>query len=461
MQYCDKCKERLDNDARFCTHCGSPVDRQATPDVPQHEDNLATTPKPEKKKLSKKSLIVIISSCAAVIALAICAYFYFSIQAGKAASYDEALTLMELGDYSAAQTIFADLGIYQDAEELFIECQNRLDYYAAVHLMDIGSNSAAKEAFEALGAFRDSSALAIECQKIIDYNSAKFLMNSGRFSEAKAAFLALGNFRDSSTLASECQLEIDYGLALELMESEEYEQAGEMFAALGSFKDSEALAEECDNWIMYWIARGLMDQGYYGDAWFLMYTLTEIEFEDSEVHFLYCDTVLTYDEADKAYEDGLFYTAYRKFMSILHHEDSFSRAEECIQDLPSTGQIYRNTDFSGSAVSLRIRTPRDDPRPTFVKIYTADEIHVSSIFIRAGESSTVRLPANTYMIRSAHGENWFGLEELFGDQNAYYQTLLLEGSTTYAFRRNYEYTLTLRDAVDGNVGTRNENRSGF
>jgi len=417
--------------------------------------------KPPRKKISKKAIIITISSFAAVLVLAAAAIVYFTTQSNILNTYQEAVALMDAGKYAEAQEMFLDLGSYEDAEELVAECQRIMDYNVATLLMDRGSFQEAKSAFEALGPFRDSIEHALECQRIMDYDAASLLMKNGNFTDAREAFLALGSFKDSTALAAQCQSEIDYGMALGLMESEDYEEAGEIFALLGSFKDSAELAEVCGNWVVYGEALALKNAGNHADALVLFESLAMLGFEDSDAHALESSCTLTYAEAEKAYEDELFYAAYKLFMSISFFNDSGSRAEQCIQEQPASGQTYRNEDFKGSGVSLRIRTPKEDTRSTFIKIYTEAGIHVSSIFIRGGESPTVRLPANTYLIRSAYGENWFGPEEMFGDENAYYQTLLLEGQTTYRFRSNYNYTLTLRDAADGNVGTQNESRDGF
>ena len=434
------------------------------PEYPPQPDFYQPPPKPERKKLGAKKLIIIFSSIAAVIAIAVTAVIFLNIQANRAAiaaAYDEAVMHMDGGRYAQAKEMFIELGDYNDAQELVIECQKRMDYNLAMQFMDRGNHREAKTAFDALGSYRNSSELAIECQRIIDYDEATQLMNNGKYPEAKAAFDVLGSFRDSAALAADCQTEIDYINAFELMESDEHEQALAMFITLGTYKESVFHAEWCSNWINYKEAIALMAMDDHIAARVLLEPLVELWFEDSLFLFQECSNVINYNDGLKAFEEDLFYTAYRLFRMAGGYSDANEKMALCIQDQPASGQFYRNPDYSGTAVSLRIRTPRNDTRPTFIKIYTENGIHVASVFIRGGDSPTVRLPANTYMIKSAYGENWFGPEEMFGDDNAYYQTLLLEGRTTYAFSRNYNYTLTLRDAVDGNVGAQNESRTGF
>lgn len=456
MTFCYNCGTHLEGDPAFCNNCRVAVKEAAQPSMVNH-----VRPSQPKRKKSKKSLIVILSSVAAVLALAACAAVYLVIESNRASSYEEAVALMNSGKHKEAQEIFVDLGRYNNAEALLLECRMAMDYNAAKLLMENGDYMKAKPAFELLGAHGDSYEMAVECQLIMDYEAAKVLMDGGNYTEAKTAFLALGRFRDSDAMVAKCQTEIDYSTATRHMESGDYEQARAVFVSLGSFKDSAQHAGECEKWIVYVEAMAQMDAGDHAAAMELLEPLAAVDFEESALHIIECGNAIGYAEAERAYNDGLFYTAFTMFKSLSGYNDADGRASRCIQAHPSSGPIYRNSNHQGSDMELIIETPKDDPRPTFVKIYTVDGTLVCSVFIRGGDSPAVLLPANTYMIKSAHGDTWYGPVEMFGDENAYYQTLLLEGNTTYAFRSNYSYTLTLRDAIDGNVDTRNESRTGF
>jgi len=415
---------------------------------------------PAKKEMSKKTLTIIIASAAAAFIVIAVAVVFLIIHLNRTSAFEEATAYMDSGNYVAAHEIFENLGSFRDSEELAYENRLRIDYYAALQLMERGNYSEAETAFQALDSFRNSSELAIECRMIMDFNYAMQLMDNERFHDAKAAFEALGDFRDSIEMATTAQLEIDYAIALEYMESGDYQTAMELFNTLGTFRDSVDMAIECDNRIVYGHAVNLMNAGNYADAAVLFEPLAEINFRDSGELLLGC----YYGLAEEAYEAGLFYTAHNLFASLGDFRDSRDRAEQCIQEHPATGQVYRNEDFPGSAVQLRIITPSGDPRPTFIKIYTADEVLVSTVFLRGESSHTVRLPVGTYMIRMGFGDNWFGTYEYFGDANAFYQTLFLDGDITYEFRRNFIYTLTLRtesEFFDLLGDFFNEGRDGF
>ena len=369
---------------------------------------------------------------------------------------------MEDKKYEEAQAAFTDLGGYQDAEEMVVECQLNIDYNAAKQMMDSGKYAEAQKAFEALGSFSDASVLAVECGNTIDYNAATQMMDDENYADARAAFLALGSFRDSGDMAELCQLEIDYGIAVDTMESGDYALACDLFTGLGSFKDSVALAKECGNWVDYEEAVALMGADNYVAALVLLEPLAEIGFEDSDVLMLECTNTISYTEADKAFEDGLYYTAYKIFQSIWDFRDSGSRADLCIQDLPSTGQIYRNPDFSGTGAHIKFKTPKDDERPTLMKIYTVDNVHVSSVFIRSGGTFTVKLPAGDYILKTAYGFTWFGPQEMFGDEGAEYAILQSpDGTTHFNCRKGWIWTITLRVGIEGNTGTISQGRDDF
>jgi tetratricopeptide (TPR) repeat protein len=453
--YCHKCGKQLADSAQFCVSCGTativpetkaeapaqhPIEGPAaidslSSDIPspvasaQGQDHDILLPatasgapcKPGRGKLGKKSrLLIILSACAAALIIAGSIAVPAIAEAGKASSYKTALTHMEDGEYGKAQDVLADLGDYQDAAELIAECQN-----------------------------------------IMDYTIAQQLMDEGNYQEAKAAFESLTSYSDAKAKAMECRNAMAYDVALGVLESGDYGQAQALFENLGSYKDSASRAKECENRIAYAQAVALMDAGSYADAKILLEPLAIPGIDDCAERLAACDNNIDYAMADTAYHDGRFYTAFKLFTALLDFKDSADRAGLCAQDYPKTGEIYRNSDYSGSAVTLRIETPDDDPRPTLLKVYTADGTHVSSVFIRSGNSPRIKLPANTYLIRAAYGESWYGPEEMFGDDNAVYQTLLFEGGDTYAFLKNYTYTLTLRSAAYGNVGAERESREIF
>jgi len=472
----------------------------------QTEPTVSAPAQVKRSKLGKGAKIAIILSVS-VLVLLVGGFFTARaiIESGKSSDYENACRYLDDGIYAKALEMFETLGDYRDSAELAGLCVENMNYYDATRLMDKGELTEALAAFKALGSFKDSEKKAEECQNILDYEKALGFMENGDFTGAGALFKKLGNYKDSVTLATECDnminynegimlieegnysdalviLEpladiafedsvtlviectnrLDYLQALAYMDAGNYDKASALFEFLAEweFEDCVELLAECRNWIVYNEATGLIDSGSYTAAIVKLNPLVALDFEDSEALRTECYDIM-YASAEEAYSAGKYYTASLLFLSISEYDDAAERAENCARNYPSTGETYRNSNYSGRAVTLKIVTPRDDERPTFAKIYTAEGTHVSSLFIRSGASPSIRLPADTYMIKTAYGDTWYGPEEMFGDVGAVYQTLLFDSGTTYRFQRNYTYTLTLRSSGDGNVGAQNENRSGF
>lgn len=109
-------------------------------------------------------------------------------------------------------------------------------YNNAVALMESGQYEAAIAAFEAMEGYEDSSDLIVECK----YQAAHDLFGSSQFSAAFAKFNELGNYKDSTNLAIECQ----YQDAIKSFNNSKFEEARKSFEALGDYKDSKDMLEQ-------------------------------------------------------------------------------------------------------------------------------------------------------------------------------------------------------------------------
>jgi hypothetical protein len=172
---------------------------------------------------------------------------------------------------------------------------------------------------------------------------------------------------------------------------------------------------------------------------------------------------LDYLEASVNCKNGLFYTAQGMFENISYL-DSAERAEKCVQKWPKNGQVYRNPDFKSTRTGLTIHGVADDGQATYIKIYTPDDVLVSTLFIASSNSASVRLPAGTYRMKVGNGTSWYGPEEAFGDDyDAFYSILTFDesGTDSYTFKSGKGYELTLGGVTDGNVGSQGEDWSSF
>lgn len=284
--------------------------------------------------------------------------------------------------------------------------------------MDAGEYDAAKQAFEALNDFGQAPLMAVECQNIMEYTAAVALMDDTRYEEARDAFTKLGAYQDSAQLAADCQNRLDYDNAAALMDRGEYDLAAKIFLALGEYSDAAARAEECQD-------------------------------------------ALTYQFAKVCYSQGSYYLAYSILTGLGDYSDAAACAQACIQPNPDSGELYRNPEYSSKRCSLTIKTG-DAGNSTFLKIYTGDGILVSTVFIASKKKVTVKLPTGTYRMKAAYGWDWFGADDMFGD-DGYYELLLFENSAEVtSLKSNYIYTLSIgAEGSDGNVGSRQEERQGF
>lgn len=171
---------------------------------------------------------------------------------------------------------------------------------------------------------------------------------------------------------------------------------------------------------------------------------------------------LDYIEAAVTFKSGRFYTAQGMYQAISY-QDSVERAEKCIQKWPKNGQVYINKDYKHTNTRLYIHGDMGDNQATYIKIYTLDNVLVSTAFVASSKSVTVKLPAGTYKMKVGTGSLWYGFEEAFGNgSNAYYSQLIFPGNVdSCTLDAGSGYNLTLGGVTDGNVGSQGEDWNSF
>ena len=177
-----------------------------------------------KTKLKKKITIIITSILCAIIAFII---VLFTVIIPKE-KYNNALELMNTGNYADAILAFEELNGYKDSNEQINTCNNAIlsdKYNDAIDLMNKGKYEEAISAFEMLGNYSDSNNKIEECNiGIIDtkYNNAITLMNTGKYYEANIMFEELGEYKDSASLALLCwKYDNVEGLIIDICEKNE------------------------------------------------------------------------------------------------------------------------------------------------------------------------------------------------------------------------------------------------
>ena len=167
---------------------------------------------------------IVTTSISAVAVIACVAAVFLMNRITPAVDYENAVRLMDTGEYARAAEVFEALGDYKDSEEMVSFCNYRI----AGELFSSGKYGEALEAFRLLGGYEDSGEMVLKCR----YKSAEEKLNSGDTEAALAEFEALGDYEDSA----ERILEYKYHHALELFNAGDREQAVFELAELNNYR---------------------------------------------------------------------------------------------------------------------------------------------------------------------------------------------------------------------------------
>ena len=441
---CKKCGSSIPETAKYCPICGEPVrgDMADTGTVGSAEnseraeitaqndadraENTINNPMgqaPKKKPVLKKTglLVGIVLGAVAVCVILTSVLLPRISEQRRIGRYNQGAEYLEQGEYAQAREVFLSLGEYEDAP-----------------------------------------VLAVYAEKGVAYTAAKEAMAQGELESAIDSFGRLSGFKDSEELLGECRRALQYEKGKALFETEDYEAAAEALEAAEGYGDSETLLEKCRFFLMRQEILDAMDGGDYARALSLLESDEGESMENREELIDECQKGVKYAEAEEALANGLNYTAYKIFQELGSYRDAKSRAEACVLPKPSTGETYHNTAYGTSGCSLKINPNSNDGSCTYFKIYAvsgSDEILVSCVFINSGATATVRLPAGTYILKTATGKgNWYGEKQIFGDDGVYLRLLSDDTSDRFTLERFGEYVLTLRNADKGNVGSQREDR---
>lgn len=338
-------------------------------------------------------------------------------------------------------------------------------YNQGAEYLEQGEYAQAREVFLSLGEYEDAPVLAVYAEKGVAYTAAKEAMAQGELESAIDSFGRLSGFKDSEELLGECRRALQYEKGKALFETEDYEAAAEALEAAEGYGDSETLLEKCRFFLMRQEILDAMDGGDYARALSLLESDEGESMENREELIDECQKGVKYAEAEEALANGLNYTAYKIFQELGSYRDAKSRAEACVLPKPSTGETYHNTAYGTSGCSLKINPNSNDGSCTYFKIYAvsgSDEILVSCVFINSGATATVKLPAGTYVLKTANSTGaWYGEKEMFGSNGVYQRLKSSDTSDHFTLERYGDYILTLRNADKGNVGSQREDRDDF
>lgn len=162
----------------------------------EEEAAAAAVRRARKRKKTAAIAIPIVCACIALAVLTVTVFI-------PNKRYNDAVALMESGDYEAAITAFEAMDGYKDSEAQILNCRTAIldaEYDSAVRLFQEGKYEEAIEAFEALAGYRDSKDQITLCKTAIkdaEYDKAMELLNRGEYIDAYTAFSALNGYKDS------------------------------------------------------------------------------------------------------------------------------------------------------------------------------------------------------------------------------------------------------------------------
>lgn len=158
------------------------------------EAEIAKIKADAKKKRTKKVAAIVTPIVAVLAVVFMLVYNMILVPNSK---YNDAVALMDNGQYEEALAVFEVLNGYKDSEDYVELCSKEIQYGEALFLMSEGKYEDAVVVFESLNGYRDSKEKIEFCNQNIQYDKAVVLFDSGMYDKAVEAFSALGNYKEA------------------------------------------------------------------------------------------------------------------------------------------------------------------------------------------------------------------------------------------------------------------------
>lgn len=248
----------------------------------------------ERKRKVKRNGIV-----AGVLAtVAACVSAIYILVISPMLKYNDAVKLLEQGNYTAAIQSFTELNDYRDSAQRIQQARANNAYanrdYEAVETIYTSLDKKYQDHAEDL---------------VRLYQNAEKLLMDGKYDEAAAAYAALGNYREAASQVTECT----YQKAVALMKISPQEGA-DLLSTISGYKDTDSLLAQ-------YVADNLYAEGKFAEAWEKYAELPETyHTHDEEYRQMYA-------EAMKALEEKDYDKAYRDFISLGGYSDAKQQVE--------------------------------------------------------------------------------------------------------------------------------------
>ena len=355
------------------------------------------------KKSVKISAIVaaIITALVIIVSLALLFINNVIVPANK---YNDAVALMDSGEWLKARDLLESLDDYKDSEDLLEQCNSKIleaNYNSAVQLMNEKKYEDASKLFEELASYKDSEELLKECK----YQYAIQLMYDEKYTDAINAFGVLDDYKDSKEL----QVESKYQYALCLIEDADFYQALEYLETIQGYKDASERAKES----YYKQAINKKDNKLYLEAAALFEKLGN--YNDSTENAKECRYI-----AAKKYVDSYDYDAAKnQFVSISDYKDSATYVK-LIDNIIS--KIYYNDEYRGTHYIWVVSRIDTESCSDVLNFYECrDDIGIDDDFVDYYQGHNVQWKASgTKIFASSNGkavENGYTLYTLSTGRN--------------------------------------------
>ncbi len=159
---------------------------------------------------------------------------------------------------------------------------------------------------------------------------------------------------------------------------------------------------------------------------------------------------------DKSFKFKRFALTFIIILFVLGIISTLSQEDESTKKLtpvnePKSGEVLSGREvYNGSEITVIT----DDNESCLVKLKDINDVTVMSFYVRAGDTVSVGVPAETLYVCFARGETWYGEENLFGEHTKYSMVSEMRDFTNYTYEfelylvENGNLRLTSMDAED-------------
>ena len=241
-----------------------------------------------------------------------------------------------------------------------------------------------------------------------------------------------------------------------------WEKAADAYRKIGESKANNQ-ATTCQNTATFYSASQLMAEKDWDGALALLADLPD-DFMGSGDLKQECETWKIYEQAEALLAENHYYDAYKLFNSISSASyegmsDPGERAQACVQPFPEAGVVYRADGYGEETTELVIESDNAYEN-SYYKIYDGNTLALT-VAVPAGGSATFRFPSGTYRINESYGSQWFGTDDMFGDDGAYF-TCTFGGEDSFTFEYGNGYIMSSAGEGGGtSVGNHSTDRGSF